>query len=163
MDYSLKHFELIYKTHYPAMYRLAYSITEDQEDSRDAVGHVFAQLWKRQPNINPASIRGYLLAATRNQSISIVRERMLTTELLEDQLVEQSRQQELEHEELMNELGRAISEQLTEQDRRILRMHYDEDMTYRQTADALGISPSAVNKHIRKSLSKIRAVLRFAK
>ena len=57
----------------------------------------------------------------------------------------------------------AISEQLTEQDRRILRMHYDEDMTYRQTADALGISPSAVNKHIRKSLSKIRAVLRFAK
>ena len=129
MDYSLKHFELIYKTHYPAMYRLAYSITEDQEDSRDAVGHVFAQLWKRQPNINPASIRGYLLAATRNQSVSIVRERMLTTELLEDQLVEQSRQQELEHEELMNELGRAISEQLTEQDRRILRMHYDEDMT----------------------------------
>ena len=82
MDYSLKHFELIYKTHYPAMYRLAYSITEDQEDSRDAVGHVFAQLWKRQPNINPASIRGYLLAATRNQSVSIVRERMLTTELL---------------------------------------------------------------------------------
>ena len=163
MDYSLKHFELIYKTHYPAMYRLAYSITEDQEDSRDAVGHVFAQLWKRQPNINPASIRGYLLAATRNQSVSIVRERMLTTELLEDQLVEQSRQQELEHEELMNELGRAISEQLTEQDRRILRMHYDEDMTYRQTADALGISPSAVNKHISKSLSKIRAVLRFAK
>ena len=163
MDYSLKHFELIYKTHYPAMYRLAYTITEDQEDSRDAVGHVFAQLWKRQPNINPASIRGYLLAATRNQSVSIVRERMLTTELLEDQLVEQSRQQELEHEELMNELGRAISEQLTEQDRRILRMHYDEDMTYRQTADALGISPSGVNKHIRKSLSKIRAVLRFAK
>ena len=163
MDYSLKHFELIYKTHYPAMYRLAYSITEDQEDSRDAVGHVFAQLWKRQPDINPASIRGYLLAATRNQSISIVRERMLTAELQEDQLVEQSRQHEMEHEELMDELKQAISEQLTEQDRRILRMHYDEDMTYRQTADALGISPSAVNKHISKSLSKIRAVLRFAK
>lgn len=160
MDYSEKHFERLYKAYYPAMYRLAYSITEDEDDSRDAVGHVFARLWKRQPQIDADSIRGYLLSAVRNQSISILRGRMPTAAMREDLIIEQSRQQELEHEELMDGLNRIINEQLTDQDRRILAMHYEEDMTYQQTADALGISTSAVNKHITASLSKIRKALK---
>ncbi len=161
MEYTRKQFEVLYKKHYQAMYCLAYSITQDTEDSRDAVGEVFAQMWKRQPRINPNSISGYLLAATRNQSISIVRSRKLTTELQEEQAYEDGLQEEVEREELINELNRVIREQLTEQDRRILSMHYDDDLTYQQTAEALGISSSAVNKHINKSLSKLRRVFKI--
>lgn len=52
---------------------------------------------------------------------------------------------------------------LKEQDRRILSLHYDDEMTYIETAEALGISASAVNKHITRSLSKIRTFLKIAK
>lgn len=161
MEYTKKQFEVLYKSHYQAMYCLAYSITQDKEDSRDAVGEVFAQMWSRQPKINPGSLSGYLLAATRNQSISIVRRRVLTTQLQEEQTEEENRHEEMEHEELMDELNRVIREQLTEQDRRILSLHYDDDLTYQQTADALGISSSAVNKHITKSLGKLRRVFKI--
>ena len=132
MEYTKKQFEVLYKSHYQAMYCLAYSITQDAEDSRDAVGEVFAQMWSRQPKINPGSLSGYLLAATRNQSISIVRRRVLTTQLQEEQTEEENLHEELEHEELMDELNRVIREQLTEQDRRILSLHYDDDLTYQQ-------------------------------
>ena len=86
---------------------------------------------------------------------------MLTTQLQEEQTEEENRHEEMEHEELMDELNRVIREQLTEQDRRILSLHYDDDLTYQQTADALGISSSAVNKHISKSLGRLRRVFKI--
>ena len=63
----------------------------------------------------------------------------------------------------MRELQQVIDDNLTEQDRRVLQLHYEEEMTYQETATVLGISPSAVNKHITRSLAKIRETLRIAK
>ena len=68
-----------------------------------------------------------------------------------------------EHEELMLELRQVIDDNLTEQDRRVLQLHYDEALTYQETATVLGISASAVNKHITRSLDKIRKTLHIAK
>ncbi|MDY3890926.1 MAG: sigma-70 family RNA polymerase sigma factor, partial [Bacteroidaceae bacterium] len=68
-----------------------------------------------------------------------------------------------EHEELMTELQRVIDDNLTEQDRRVLTLHYDEAMTYAQAAQALGISTSAVNKHVTSSLKKIRNILKITR
>ena len=68
-----------------------------------------------------------------------------------------------EREELLQQLQQVIDKNLTEQDRRVLSLHYDEEMTYEETATVLGISASAVNKHITRSLEKIRKTLKIAK
>lgn len=68
-----------------------------------------------------------------------------------------------EREELLQQLQQVIDKNLTEQDRRVLNLHYDEEMTYEETATVLGISASAVNKHITRSLEKIRKTLKIAK
>lgn len=68
-----------------------------------------------------------------------------------------------EREELLQELQQVIDSNLTEQDRRVLQLHYDEEMTYQETATVLGISTAAVNKHITRSLAKIRETLKIAK
>ena len=68
-----------------------------------------------------------------------------------------------EQEDLLRELQQVIDDNLTEQDRRVLQLHYDEEMTYQETATILGISTSAVNKHITRSLAKIRETLKIAK
>ena len=65
--------------------------------------------------------------------------------------------------ELIRELQQVIDSNLTEQDRRVLQLHYDEEMTYQETATVLGISTAAVNKHITRSLAKIRETLKIAK
>lgn len=159
MIYDKPRFERIYKDHYRQMYRWAYSIVEDEEEARDAVSQVFASMWQSKPEVSEAAVSGYLLTATRNQCLHIIERRARQEQLREELQHEQRQPQDTARRELMTELHRIIRQNLTEQDRRVLTLHFDEEMTYTETAQALGISPSAVNKHITQALAKIRRIL----
>ena len=173
MDYSKQRFERLFKDSYPQMYRMAFSMVEDADDAKDAVSQVFTQMWKGRPNVSEESLSGYLLAATRNQCLHILRQRQLQQQMEEE--LRQTAEERLrvgasagmssnqEREELLCELQQVINDNLTEQDRRVLQLHYEEEMTYQETATVLGISSSAVNKHITRSLAKIRETLKIAK
>jgi RNA polymerase sigma-70 factor (ECF subfamily) len=163
MDYSKQKFERLYKDNYPHMYRMAFSMVENVDDSKDAVNQVFAQVWRGKPQVAETSVRGYLLAATRNQCLHILRTRQLQRQMEEELQLDIVASQSDEREELLQQLQQVIDDNLTEQDRRVLSLHYDEEMTYEETATVLGISASAVNKHITRSLAKIRETLKIAK
>ena len=160
MDYSKQRFERLFKDSYPLMYRMAFSMVENADDAKDAVNQVFTQMWKGKPKVSDDSVRGYLLAATRNQCLHILRQRQLRREMEEQLQRDEAERQDEEREELMRELQRIIDDNLTEQDKRVLQLHYDEEMTYAETATVLGISTAAVNKHITRSLAKIRKTLK---
>ena len=163
MDYTKQQFERWFKDHYPMMYRLAFSLVEDAEDARDAVHQMFTEMWHRQPQLDEKAVASYLLAATRNQCLHTLRKRKVQREVEREFQQNGETAQARSHEELMKELQLVIDRHLTPQDRRILALHYDEEMTYSQTAKALGISSSAVNKHISGSLKKIRNILKKAR
>ena len=163
MDYSKQKFERLFKDNYPHMYRMAFSLVENADDAKDAVHQVFAQIWRGKPQICEDSIRGYLLAATRNQCLHMLRSRQLQRKMEEELQRETEDAQNEEREELLQQLQQVINDSLTEQDRRVLQLHYEDEMTYQETASVLGISASAVNKHITRSLAKIRQTLRIAK
>ena len=163
MDYTKPTFERLFKDNYPHMYRMAYAMVEDADDAKDVVSQVFMQMWRGKPQVSDGSMRGYLLAATRNQCLHQLRQRQLQREMeAELQRAAQDDRDE-EREELMRQLQQVIDENLTEQDRRVLSLHYDEEKTYSETATILGISTAAVNKHITRSLAKIRSTLKIAK
>lgn len=145
------------------MYRLAFSMVEDADDAKDAVNQVFTQMWKGKPDVSDSQVRGYLLAATRNQCLHLLRQRQLRQQMEEELRQTAEKSSNEEREELLRELQQVINDNLTEQDRRVLQLHYEEEMTYQETATVLGISTSAVNKHITRSLAKIRETLRIAK
>ena len=163
MDYSKQEFEHLFKDNYPHMYRMAFSLVENADDAKDAVNQVFTQMWRSKPQVSQDSIRGYLLAATRNQCLHLLKQRQLQRKMEEE--LQRQRQENLdeEREELLQTLQQVIEENLTEQDKRVLQLHYQEEMTYAETASALGISTAAVNKHITRSLFKIRKTLKIAK
>ena len=163
MDYTKQWFERLFKDSYPHMYRMAYSMVEDADDAKDAVHQVFAQLWKGKPKVSEDSMRGYLLAATRNQCLHMLRQRQLRQQMEEELKRATEQRHDDERQELLQQLQEVIDQNLTEQDRRVLQLHYDEDMTYQETAHVLGISVSAVNKHITQSLAKIRQRFRQVK
>ena len=160
MDYSKQRFERLFKDSYPLMYRMAFSMVENADDAKDAVNQVFTQMWKGKPKVSDDSVRGYLLAATRNQCLHILRQRQLRRQMEEALQREEAEHEDKEREELLRELQQIIDDNLTEQDKRVLRLHYDEEMTYAETASVLGISTAAVNKHITRSLAKIRETLK---
>ena len=163
MDYSKQWFERLFKDSYPLMYRLAFSMVENADDAKDAVNQVFTQMWKGKPQVSDDSVRGYLLAATRNQCLHILRQRQLRRQMEEALERDEYERQDEEREELLRQLQQVIDSHLTEKDKRVLQLHYDEEMTYAETATTLGISTAAVNKHITRSLAKIRQTLKIAK
>ena len=163
MDYSKQEFECLFKDNYPHMYRMAFSMVENAEDAKDAVHQVFTQVWKGKPRVADKSIRGYLLAATRNQCLHLLRSRQLQRQMEEELQRDTAASESEEREELLQQLQQVIDNNLTEQDRRVLSLHYEDEMTYEETATVLGISSSAVNKHITRSLAKIRSTLKIAK
>ena len=163
MNYSKQEFERLFKDSYPHMYRMAFSMVENADDAKDAVHQVFAQIWRNKPKIANDSICGYLLAATRNQCLHLLRSRQLQRQMEEELQQEITASENEEREELLLQLRQVIDNNLTEQDRRVLSLHYDDEMTYAETATVLGISASAVNKHITRSLAKIRQTLKIAK
>lgn len=163
MDYTKQEFERLFKDNYPLMYRMAFSMVENADDAKDAVNQVFTQMWKGKPKVSDSQLRGYLLAATRNQCLHILRQRQLRRQMEEALQRDEVACQDEEREELLHELQQIIDDNLTEQDKRVLQLHYDEEMTYAETATVLGISTAAVNKHITRSLAKIRETFKNAK
>ena len=156
MDYSRQEFEHLFKDNYPHMYRMAFSMVENADDAKDAVHQVFTQIWRGKPQVARESVKGYLLAATRNQCLHQLRTRQLQRQMEEELRQDMALSESEERQELLQQLQQVIEDNLTEQDRRVLSLHYEEDMTYSETAKVLGISASAVNKHITRSLAKIR-------
>ena len=163
MDYSKQWFERLFKDNYPLMYRMAFSMVENADDAKDAVNQVFTQMWKGKPKVSDSQLRGYLLAATRNQCLHILRQRQLRRQMEEALQRDEVACRDEVREELLHELQQIIDDNLTEQDKRVLQLHYDEEMTYAETATVLGISTAAVNKHITRSLAKIRETFKNAK
>ena len=163
MNYSKQEFERLFKDSYPHMYRMAFSMVENADDAKDVVHQVFAQIWRRKPQVADDSTRGYLLAATRNQCLHRLHSRQLQRQMENELRQDIVATENEERKELLQQLQQVIDNNLTEQDRRVLSLHYDEEMTYEETATVLGISASAVNKHITRSLEKIRKTLHVTK
>ncbi len=159
MNYRKEDFEILYKTHYGQMYRVAYLILQDEEDARDAVSQVFTQLCRRPPRVEDGELTAYLLASTRNRSLNALRDRRKHVALTPDMAVDIPEQADA-HDELMDELRRLIREELSPQDQRILALRYEDDLSYAETAEILGISTAAVNKHVTRSFAKLRSFLK---
>ena len=122
MDYSKQRFERLFKDSYQLMYRMAFSMVENADDAKDAVNQVFTQMWKGKPKVSDDSVRGYLLAATRNQCLHILRQRQLRRQMEEALQRDEAERQDEEREELLQALQQVIENNLTEQDRRVKRV-----------------------------------------
>ncbi|MBQ8157512.1 MAG: sigma-70 family RNA polymerase sigma factor [Prevotella sp.] len=118
MDYSKQWFERLFKDNYPLMYRMAFSMVENADDAKDAVNQVFTQMWKGKPKVSDSQLRGYLLAATRNQCLHILRQRQLRRQMEEALQRDEVACRDEEREELLHELQQIIDDNLTEQDKR---------------------------------------------
>lgn len=159
MNYQKEDFEILYKAHYRQMYRVSYLVLQDEEDARDAVSQVFTQLLQQRPRVEGEVTAAYLLTATRNRSLNMARDRRPHV-VLAPEMASENPEQRREHDELTAEVRRIIREELSPQDQRILALRYDEDLSYTETAQMLGISTAAVNKHITSSFAKLRRLLK---
>lgn len=145
----------LFHSEFGRMYKAAYILLGDEDEAKDVVQDVFAQLWDGTVPLREASARTFLLTCVRNRCLNLIAHRKTTLEamkLLTPETIESG-----EHdEEIITAIEDYIDHRLTPQTGRIIRMHYDEEQSYKEISQQLGISLSAVNKHIVQGLRKLR-------
>ncbi len=143
------------------MYRAAHILLGDDDEAKDAVQDVFARLWDGSVALREESQRAFLLTCVRNRCLNIIAQRQrqqATTSRLTTQPTEDNTEtwQDKSDEELTTMVQHYIDERLSPQTGRVIRMRFDDEKSYKDISHTLGISLSAVNKHIVQGLRKLR-------
>ena len=151
--------EQLFKAHYTKMYGLALTILYDEEESRDVVSEVFAQLITDTVVIRPGTAEHYLLTCVRNRCRNVlehrqVRERfarLISAEMMEPVTDDPDDADRLE------ELLQFIDDNVAPLSQRIFRLRIIEDMTYQEVGKLLGVSKVTVHNHLVKTMEKVNA------
>ena len=147
--------EKLFRSNYTAMLTLAIRLLHDADTARDIVHDVFESVLSE--NLSTVT-SAYLLTGVRFASLKhlrslSLRERFNNLYALDLDEIEDDEWPDPEDVARLNGL---IDHSLSEQDRRVVRMRFSDRMAYSEIAAQLGISETAVYKHLRHAMDVLR-------
>ena len=166
-----KAFGVIFRQYYPRLCRFAVRFMADDAAARDAVQTCFMRLWERRDRIGGTSVRPILYTMLRNECLNSLKHRAIV-DGYRSRVTEVSGCEELynadflgdaDHKLLYDELRESIDSALANMPERtagIFRMSRFEGLRNREIAERLGISTTAVEKHLAKVMKALVAHLR---
>lgn len=161
MEDKTRHIESLFKQHYQAMYRLAFMMLHDEEDSRDIVHDVFARLLDGDIRFDSDKASAFLLSCVRNSCLNVMRsqstrERAMRDYPIDDECTSDSEAFESEIKALQD----GISQLTPPICREIISLHYRYGLAFKEIAARLQVSETTIYKHLRNALNQLRLTLR---
>lgn len=153
-------FERLFRDNYGKAYYLALRILHDDEASKDVVADAFELVWRRLQDCEVDKLSSYLLTAVKNVCLDYIRKQNIRNRYVQASVQAVGKlnfnPEEVDlHEEKIQTIMRSLDE-LTPRTQQIVTMCYVQRKKYREVAEELGISESAVKKHIMQALSYMR-------
>lgn len=151
--------EQLFKAHYGQMHRMAAALLHDDDLSRDIVHDVFASLLDAPSDIRISG--GYLLRAVRNRCLNHIRnckihDRIAGLYFLDNLEYETD---DWPDDETIAKIYGLIESDLSPQARNVIRLRFTEGLPFAKVAASMGISETAVFKHLKHALTIIRQKL----
>lgn len=151
-------FEQFFKQNYSKFYFFTFHLIGDEEVSRDIVGDAFEYVWKCYRKSDVENWVTYIYSYLRNKSVDHIRHQLVHAKYAELYLqitreAEEDRYEEVDERVLAI---RKVLKELTPRTRLILQECYINKKKYKEVAEDLEISESAVKKHIVQALKVIR-------
>lgn len=149
----------LFRMHYRQMYKLAAMLLHDEAESKDVVHDIFAQLLSAPTiELQRNTTEAYLLAAVRNRCLNVIRgrkiqERVKRLYLLELDLSVPPADTLLEE---LKMLSKGIAQLMPPVCRKVIELHFNDGMTFREIALHLGVSETTVYKYLRNALQQLR-------
>ena len=155
--------ERLFRQHYERMYRLARTILYDADECRDVVSDVFERLLREDTVLLPDTEEAYLLRSVRNRCLNIiahkgVRERVEKMLVMDEEtMISDNDDEQLDRlHDIIDHLEPPIRQ-------RILRLRLQQEMTYQEVADAMGVSKVTVYNHLSQATDTIKQIFKQAK
>ncbi|MDE5809535.1 MAG: sigma-70 family RNA polymerase sigma factor [Muribaculaceae bacterium] len=147
--------EYIFRSNYSAMFILANRMLRDKEMARDVVHDIFVKLFEEKiKDVNGS----YLLNAVRFACLKYIRRESIHERFIKLQSIdlEETESDILTKDEDLERLNAIIDQNLPEQTRRILRMKFNNHLTYSEIAEELSVSEVTVYKHLKQAITTLR-------
>jgi len=146
----------IYDRHGRLVYRCALAILGSQADAEDAASTVFLRLARQgQRAARIRDLRRFLVAAARNEAISMLRRRRRQRDALErGAFLEPAPDAQAERDALEGALAALPREQ-----REVVVLKVFEGMTFAEIGRLVGVSPNTAASRYRYAIEKLRVML----
>lgn len=158
-------FEAFFSDNYLRMYHYAQRYVDDDETCRDIVEDAFEQYWKKMETVPPGNQTAYLFMVVRNKCVDHTRHFAARGNYADffkrhqsEACADDEREALLETEQYIETVNRMMDD-LPEKTRHILKECYLKERTYVSVAKELGISATAVRKHVLHALDFFRREL----
>jgi RNA polymerase sigma-70 factor (ECF subfamily) len=157
-------FEQVFRRWYAPLADYASQILQNRDAAEDAVQDAFIAVWNRRDALpDAATLNAYLYRAVRNRALNQLRGQKGMASLDDDDSdepsVEPSALAAIEHAELADVVTAAISA-LAPRTREVFLLSREQELTYAQIAETLGISVKTVETLMGRALRALRATLR---
>jgi RNA polymerase sigma-70 factor (ECF subfamily) len=151
--------ELLYKTHWKALYLSAYAVLKDKETCEDIIQELFIRIWNGRKNLNvDCSLRAYLSAATRYEVYRRLRENRRYEPIVDEIVSGMSGHVDygtLEFKELQTRISTVV-DALSPKCKNVYILSRNEQLSHKEIAGKLKISTRTVRNHLTHALHHIR-------
>ena len=152
--------EVLFKTHYTYLCKVAYRIIPEANTVEDLVQDVFMEIWRKKDDLNiNTSIKAYLRKSVVNKALNHIRSQKMKFDederALEEHDSRQNISENLEAGELQKIINNAI-ESLPEKCRIVFSLSRFEELSYQEISEKLNISKKTVENQISKALRILR-------
>ena len=163
-------FEAIYDRYKDYVYRVAFFVLRNQQEAEDAVQETFLDLLKALPNYDihgTARFETWLYRVTVNRSRMRTRRKVLPSEEWDDveERLERMPIQDKEQPEIVllerdraSQLWRAV-DSLPETHRIVVLLRYQQNLSYAEIADVLGINVGTVKSRLYNAHTKLKNLI----
>lgn len=153
-------FKEIYDKYFHELYLYLHSVTEDSQEIEDILQDVFLKLLQGGIDISSISnVRGYVYFCARNALYNRLRDKANRKRIISEVFTElsmQSDEPDVTDTEALIKCANDAVERLPENCGEIFRMVKMEHKSYRQTAEAKGLSIKTIESQMGIALRKIR-------
>ena len=151
--------EKLFKAHYAQMHRLAVALVHDDDIARDIVHDVFMLLVDTPPARLPGA--AYLLRAVRNRCLNYIRDCDIHRRAANRLFIENEEYdtEDWPDEETLSCIQSLIATAISPQARMVIELRFGQGLPFAEVARNMGISESAVYRHLSHALSIIRKKL----
>ncbi|WP_372775211.1 RNA polymerase sigma-70 factor [Mangrovibacterium sp.] len=162
---DLKAYRILFDRHFSDLCNFLLSYLHDRRFAEEIALEIFTTIWEKSDQLNiHTSVKAYLYTAAKNRAISIFRRNknhLLRSLDIEEQSViaDERSHLYLENKEL-REIIQAAVDSLPDQSRKIYKMAWEENLSHKEIAEKLGLSPKTVENHVGIALRKLRTQLR---
>jgi RNA polymerase sigma-70 factor (ECF subfamily) len=147
----------LFERYWPDVFRFALYLTGNRADAEDVASETFARAWAAPGQIRVGTVKAYLFMIARNLSVDLRRATRDVVEVDPDIAASASGPEDalIERDELRAVL--AILADLPETDRAALLMRSVGQLSYEETAAALGLSVGATRVRVHRARAKLAA------